>query len=35
MEKSPLVAMRHIHKRFGGVHAVNDVSSAASMRSTT
>ncbi|WP_051261561.1 ATP-binding cassette domain-containing protein [Desulfovibrio inopinatus] len=26
MSGTPLVAMRHIHKRFGGVHAVNDVS---------
>ncbi len=26
MQTTPLVEMRHIHKRFGGVHAVNDVS---------
>jgi D-xylose transport system ATP-binding protein len=26
MKNTPLVEMRHIHKRFGGVHAVNDVS---------
>jgi D-xylose transport system ATP-binding protein len=26
MESTPLVEMRHIHKRFGGLHAVNDVS---------
>lgn len=26
MSETPLVQMKHIHKRFGGVHAVNDVS---------
>ena len=26
MNQTPLVEMRNIHKRFGGVHAVNDVS---------
>ena len=26
MDITPLVEMRHVHKRFGGVHAVNDVS---------
>lgn len=26
MQTSPLVEMKHIHKRFGGVHAVRDVS---------
>ena len=26
MSKTPLVEMKHIHKRFGGVHAVKDVS---------
>lgn len=26
METTPLVEMRHIHKRFGGLHAVNNVS---------
>ena len=25
MATTPLVEMRNIHKRFGGVHAVNDV----------
>ena len=26
MDKAPLVEMKGIHKRFGGVHAVKDVS---------